>query len=688
MPPPRPPGLGRGLPPGIGKARPPPRGPRGPRGPRAARGARGPRAPRAVPPPLKKVKSASAAPRPPPGVARATPKAPSGGVRPAPRPPPGISTPTKKKSPPPTKKNAPSPTKKKATPLKSTAPAKTSSTAPAPAPAPAKTSTPVPRKKRPVETEQQIKQKNRKLREELDDIKDNIRKEKKDHENEKKLVEMKAKIKKVEERIKLLGPISSSDLHERLNVVIQHIQGGKELTSLADDTKKADETLANMAKQLETANGLTKTSMAKLTKQRQSTDGKKTFNADNAAKLRRTIQSYQSAKQQVASAIQSGKFSSSVVLQMKKLIHSCDDFNENEDQLSAKFVSLQKDTSKAMGEAWQQTAVHKFRLDVGIIPGSNGKEAKLLAMEDEVGQTMLEEREASQQRMVERLNNDTKIFEQLATKHRERTESLRSTHGQTAPLENDIAQSKRTLRRCNEAYRAGKQHEKQVLHEFQKLKVGYLAEYHQDVTAELKLHRKTEKRQKLLDEHLMNIQTTQDEIVMGIETDWAPVLEKEEVTGENLLMLAKNSRVGTEAKLRFDTVNQIEASYQPAVVQLMENIKALTIKGEDLNKVCFEVETKLRSKLEDANELDREKDTFRKEQLRITFRSKTAAAFSNDKDIKKCQNQLRLLWQQGAVSMTTVENFLNQLSENTIPTDMLIGLYESYSTKLDSDSAE
>ena len=531
-------------------------------------------------------------------------------------------------------------------------------------------------KKRSEESEFQIKQKSKKVREQIDDIKDSIRKEKKDHEKESQVKEIQEKIRLAEERIKLLSPISSALKEDRFAVVIAHVKGGDELKAMVEQTKEADILMEKMAKQQATAHALVKASSSILTQKRSSSSSSSSrapggADANDVEKLRTALALYQSAKRQFVEASQSGKLSSSIIMQMKRLISRCDDLNETEDQLSAKFVALEQETSKAMGEAWAQTAVHKFKLDVGIIPPSNGKEAKLLDMEEEVGQTMLEEREACQQRLVERLHSEAHVFHTLAAGHQERTAALQ--RGTKHTLTDQTKQLQRELGTCNRQYRAGKECEKQVLHEFEKLKVGYLAGYHQDKTKELKLQRKVDRRQKLLEAHLQNIQTSQDKIVTSVEEDWAILVEREEVRGDAVLASTRESRVTTTAQLRVDTVNHIESAYKPAIVELMTNIKVLAVRDTELEQKTSAVENELRTTMEEQNEIDQE---FFKLKLLMARGSTTSD------QLEKYQRQLRLLWRQGAVPMATVESFLDQLSENTEPNDTMLGMYESYSERL------
>jgi hypothetical protein len=677
-PPPPPPGIGRGPPPGIGRGPPPGLTPRG------SRGARGVARP---PPSLNKGSTVAATPprgvgpRPPLGVDK---------QKATPRPPPGIvaprGTPRPSSKPPP--RPPPRPPPKPATPAR---PVKTVSskmvTEKTPKVSPSKTkvvtvkkvSTP---RKDPEESEFQIKQKNRKIREQIDEIKSSVRKEKKDHENEKKVMEMKIKIKEVEEKIKSLEPITSSDLQTRLAVVVNHVKGGAELKELADKIKTADETLKTLSKQEATANMLVQNSIKILTAKRQATSiAGENEDKNNVDKLRMSIASYQSAKQQFASACQSGKFSSSVILQMKRLIKKCDDLNEMEDKKSAEFVSIEKDTAKALGEAWQQTAVHKFRLDVGILAPSEGKEAKLLEMEEEVGQTMLEERETCKKKVINRLESDQQIFEHLSANYKKRTEKIQS-FTVLNELSNDIKQIQRELGRYKRMYSAGKQLEKKVLHEFEKLKVGYLSEYHQDITNELKLKRKVNRRKKLLDEHLENIQNIQDQLVKSVENDWAPVLEREENTFAKLISLKQEERITTVAQLRVETAERIESFYKPKIIELAKSVEELKKSEEELEKSSDEIELALRSKLEQLNEIEQKL-------FKVPLMSADGDAnSSNVEDLEKYQQRLRVLWRQGVVPMAVMEKFLSKLSETTEGNDMMLGMYESYNRSMDQKGVE
>ena len=530
-------------------------------------------------------------------------------------------------------------------------------------------------RKKPEENELAIKQKNRKIREQIDDAKDLIRKEKKDAENASKVKAMQTKIQEIEAKIKQLEPISSLDLNERLAVVVEHVKGGTELKDLSEKTKEADAQLADMAKQRSTANTLVKESSAKLTAQRNNSSGVTGSSRKDVVELREQLEAYQSRKHEFVNASKVGLMSSGVILQMQRLIRQCDNLNEKEDKLSAELVTVEKNTSKAMGEAWQQTAVHKFKLDVGMIPPADGKEAKLLEMEEEHGNSMLEDRDAVKARIIARLNSEQVIFDTLAASHDQQLEFLETSETSEEQEYTDRVKAvRRHLGQINHKYRAGKQYEKQVLHEFEKLKVAYLAGYHQDITEEQKLQRKADRRRKLLDDHLDNIKAAQDRIVSSVEEDWAQLIEREEKRGEADLAAKRKTRVSSAAKLRIDIANKIESTYKPTVVELITNNEALGVQADALKETADEVEQALRACMTEQKEVDTE--------LALLRRMMEDGPSNNPEELQKNQRKLRNLWKQGAVPMSQVEIFLSQLADHADPTEMLMTLYEHYLQKV------
>ena len=541
-------------------------------------------------------------------------------------------------------------------------------------------------KKPPAESEFQLKQKIRKIREQTDDVKASIRQEKKEQQvirddvtaNKPKVLAIQEKIRAMEEKIKQLEPISSPDMTERLDCVVNHVKGGAELKDLADKTKESDKMLETLATRQETANALVNESSSRLSAKRAAptTDsarfGDKT-KVRSLNELKESLAKYQDAKRLFVNTSQAGQLSDRVASQMQRLIQQCDEQNEKEDHLSAELVRLEQATSKAMGLAWQQTAVHKFKLECGVIPPSNGKEATLLEMEEEVGNTMLEQRESSKQRIRARLESERDVFNTLATGHTSRRTLLAASDEREFVDQQERLSNELNL--ANKRYKGGKKYEREVLHEFEKLKVGYLAGYHKDMTQEEKLQRKVDRRKQLLEDHLENIKQSQDRIVNSVEEDWATLIEREDVRSDALMASKRESRVTTTARLRLDVANQLEESYKPAIIDLMTNIEGLKRSDEDLEQKTSEAEVELRSVMVDQSQVDQE--------LALLQRVMADGPAENPVEIRRCQNKLRTLWRQGAIPMSQVEVFLDKLSDYADPqSEMLMAVYESYAQKM------
>mgnify|MGYP001203363907 CR=1 FL=1 len=660
---------------------PPPRPPPGPRGARGATGARG-----AAPPGLARgATKARGARGPPPGLAKPTaPSLPARGARPARAKPArggargGAARGGPKKTPPAATQTPPQPppgVKKPVVAVKKAVIKKVvKKSAPSlkhaeSAPVLKKTSVKRPLvRKEPEESELQIKNKSRQIREEIDDVKDLVRKQKKDSENESKVEAMQTKIQETEAKIRALEGIASPDYKERLAIVIKYAKGGAELKSLETDMKAADASMEKMIKQQTTANALVKNANAKVAAHRQASTH--IPDAHNLNKLRNVLDAYQTEKQNFVRASEAGEMSSKVTVSMQRLIRKCDQLNAKEDQLSAELVGLEQDFSKVMGEAWQQTALHKFKIEVGVVKDlGSGKDGNLLDMEEEHGKILLEQRSNIKKQILQRLNSETEVFATLATGHNARTVYLsNSTEAEYA----EVAKTNRKrLGVVTRKYRAGKQCEKQVLHEFEKLKVGYMAGRHLDLTKEQKLQRRVDRRRKLLDDHLDNIKATQDRIVASVEADWAPLVEREEKRGSSVVNAANSIRVNRDAKIRIEVTNSIEANYKPTLVELMTNIETLSVQGDRFGEEADAVEANLRAVMKEQQQVDIEL-------LELKIMMQLDADKKVPKIIQKYQRQLRRLWKAGAVPMSQVEMFLEKLVDHADPTEVLMGLYESH----------
>jgi len=245
--------------------------------------------------------------------------------------------------------------------------------------------------------------------------------------------------------------------------------------------------------------------------------------------------------------------------------------------------------------------------------------------------------------------------------------------GAFAKFARDVVEQTRTVEVASRRVRKAKRYEKKVLSEFEKLKTGIMVGNFKRLSAEGRLKRRFMKKQKLLDEHLKNIERNQNRIKDSVEDTWGPLLQAEE---KRIMETAERARASHEerlAKVEGETREKISDQYVRAMVTIEKEMHELAEQEKVMSAKSAEEEDALRLVLEQLAAIKHQESHAKKEAAREERNSTADPA-----QIRTSKMLLRRMWRHGGTPLSSTALFLQRLTGVAKPTKKLLQLYENY----------